>query len=597
MLFFLFAFTLLGAISYAAGVSVGYLFRALPLGYRLGDYWLAATWLGLLTLGNALLALSLLVPLTPLNGALLALVLCLPALTIGKRRLRWPALRQALWKRKSWLMAGGLIAVAVGAFLNRPSFVVDAGAYHIGSVEWLSRHGAVPGLALLNCTLGYGSAWFALVAPLNAGAFAGRAYNAANGFVYLLLGLQIVLAGSRAWRRAAQPADWFLLTTSVLMWLLATRFMGAILPSPSPDIPVALGLPTVAWAFFLSENAEGATRGDLPEPRLAAQLMALGLSGVKLNALPAAALCGLFLIAASRRASCLARATLGGVLLLAPSLATRVVMSGYPFFPARALGLGLPWEYASDRPEFTSAGIRAFAQWSGKPAPDGPDYPLRWLPHWIAHEPLAAGLMFLQLGALAWAWRRWRRWTPAMRWAFALAGLGALYVMAAAPALRFLLGYAVIALGVLLTDAAGQLAQRWRRSLPAVCQDGYARFSVAAPAGLLAAAILTLSLVSSNTERLIRQAIAAGRVTDGPDHAPGWLRPPRVRRIEYVAGDLPRDTTVARRRINDVEVVEPHAMCWDLPLPCSPPYHKTGFRLRDPQRGVAGGFIRGPNKP
>lgn len=116
-------------------------------------------------------------------------------------------------------------------------------------------------------------------------------------------------------------------------------------------------------------------------------------------------------------------------------------------------------------------------------------------------------------------------------------------------------------------------------------------------AGLLAAAILGLSLVPSKTERLIRQAIAAGRVTDGPDHAFGWLRSPRPRRIEYVAGELPRDTTVARQRVNDVDVVVPDAMCWDLPLPCSPPYHKTGFRLRDPQRGIAGGFVKGPNKP
>lgn len=184
-----------------------------------------------------------------------------------------------------------------------------------------------------------------------------------------------------------------------------------------------------------------------------------------------------------------------------------------------------------------------------------------------------------------------------MRWAFALAGLGALYVMAAAPALRFLLGYPVVALGVLLTDLAGLLARRWRRRPTPACLDGAAHFSVAAPAGALAAAILALSLVSSNTERLIRRAIAAGRVTDGPDYAPGWLRPPRVRRIEYVEGDLPRDTTVARRWVNDVEVVEPYAICWDLPLPCSPPYHKTGFRLRDPRRGVAGGFVRGPDKP
>jgi len=41
-----------------------------------------------LTLGNALLALSLLMPLTPLSGALLALMLGLPALTTGRAYMR-----------------------------------------------------------------------------------------------------------------------------------------------------------------------------------------------------------------------------------------------------------------------------------------------------------------------------------------------------------------------------------------------------------------------------------------------------------------------------------------------------------------------------
>ncbi|MFQ3581507.1 MAG: hypothetical protein SNJ49_06355 [Chloracidobacterium sp.] len=606
MLFLVLAWFLLGVVSYTVGVSVLHWFQALRTQHRLGDYWLAATWLGLLTLANALLGLSLVTPLTPLSGGLLALALSLPALTTGRADLRLPALRAALLGRAAhWPALAGLLAVATGALLNRPIFIIDAGAYHIGSIEWLTQHGTVPGLALLNPTLGYSSAWFALVAPFNAGCAAGRAYTVANGFVYFLLLLQILLVTRRVWQSATQPVDWFLLAVSGLTWLLVTRFLGGLVFSPSPDIPVILGLPVLAWLLFLPEVPLAGTHPSAAgQEKLAPWVMALGLAGVKLNALPILGLSMLFLLAGKPPARRLVHAAALGGLLIWPGIVTRVVASGYPFFPSRALPLGLPWQYEGSHPAFTSSGIRAFAQWSGQPVPPGLDYPGRWIPHWIAHEPVAVTLIGLQVVTVVWALRRWRWWTPAMRWGGALAALGSLYVLTAAPSLRFLMGYPVIALGLVLTDvfsggsaptrSTADLATRQRRF------PGLARYAngvgMGVVAGGLALGVAVAATRTTNTEQLIRQGIAAGRVTDGPDYAPGWLQPPRSRRIEYDDG-LPRDTSVTRQQVHDVEVIVPHAMCWDLPLPCSPPYHKVGFRLRNPQRGLAGGFVRASPKP
>lgn len=596
MLFFTSAFGLLAVTAYLIGVSMGYVSRALSLTHRLGDYWLAVTWVGLLTLGNALLGLSLLVPLTPLSGLLLALGLCLPALTTGRRHLRWREMWQRLRQEPSWLVAGVAVALGGGAFFNRPSFIIDAGVYHIGSIEWLAQYGTVPGLALLNWTLGYGSTWFALAAPFNAGPLAGRAYNVANGFIYCLLALQIILAGSRVWRRTAQPADWFLLIGSGLTWLLATRFLGAIIVSPSPDIPVIFGLLIVAWVFFLTEAP--VCPQDTGHTRFLAWLLALGLAGVKLNALPVVIIGGFFVLAGSRQPGYLLRAGLLGSLLLAPSIAARIVMSGYPFFPSRAFGLGLPWQYESQTPAFTAAGIRRFAQWSGQEAPPGTDYPLRWLPHWLEHERLAAGLLLVQLGVLIWSWQRRAQCTPAVQWGLGLATAGTLYVMTAAPALRFLLGYPVVAASLALASFIRLPAGHRLPAFVGQWQMRTAHLSVLMLTGFLTAALIGLATRSSNTERLIQRSIAAGTVTDTPDHAPGWVLPPRVRRIEYLEREPPvADTTVQRQHINGVEVTVPYAICWDLPLPCSPPYHKTGFRLRDIQRGLAGGFVTGPDKP
>lgn len=232
--------------------------------------------------------------------------------------------------------------------------------------------------------------------------------------------------------------------------------------------------------------------------------MALGLAGVKLNALPVVIIGGCFVFAANRQPEYLLRAGVLGALFLAPGVVARVVMSGYPFFPSRVFGLGLPWQY--ENPVFTTDTIRVFAQWSGQKVPPGPDYPLRWLPHWIAHERLATGLLLMQLGVLVWGWRRWRQWTPAFRWVLALSTAGTLYVMATAPSLRFLLGYPVVAISLGLAALILRLAARWQPGVAGMWWERTGHVSIFILAGFLTAALTWLSMLSSNTERLIQKA-------------------------------------------------------------------------------------------
>ncbi len=150
--------------------------------------------------------------------------------------------------------------------------------------------------------------------------------------------------------------------------------------------------------------------------------------------------------------------------------------------------------------------------------------------------------------------------------------------MATAPSLRFLLGYPVVAISLGLAALILRLAARWQPGVAGMWWERTGHVSIFILAGFLTAALTWLSMLSSNTESLIQKAIAAGKVSNTPDHAPGWIRPPRVRRIEYLEGEPPvADTTVRRQLINGIEVTVPHAICWDLPLPCSPPYHKNRF--------------------
>src|SRR5262249_829196 len=83
------------------------------------------------------------------------------------------------------------------------------GGYHFGIIKWLSRHGAVPGLALLYYGFGYTSSWFALAASFNDWILDGRLSVLSGGFAFLMLVLHLWLCLTRIFADRAKGEDWF----------------------------------------------------------------------------------------------------------------------------------------------------------------------------------------------------------------------------------------------------------------------------------------------------------------------------------------------------------------------------------------------------
>lgn len=146
--------------------------------------YIIALWLGLIALSVILLSLSLIVPLSTSVG--LALFTGLGCLSLLSRQTR-----QALFARQDRLfpnlIVGFWVGLAIAALCSQQITWFDSGLYHFGAIQWLSEHGAVPGVALINSKFGFTSAWYALAAALMPKFLSSQAGAVTNGFVFGLL--------------------------------------------------------------------------------------------------------------------------------------------------------------------------------------------------------------------------------------------------------------------------------------------------------------------------------------------------------------------------------------------------------------------------
>src|SRR3954465_6957108 len=177
MLLHLFCWAVVGVPCILLGIFVQQLSRPAPTAPG-ADRVIVALYLGLVLLSTGLLALSLLVPLSPIVLAIISL--CILARTLSHEgTLKECAPLFSLMDRR--ILAGLAALVAIAAFSAAdPVKVYDTGAYHYPLTRWLATTGTVPGLALLYGNFGYTSSWFALTAALDHGAFRGRLAGAFN---------------------------------------------------------------------------------------------------------------------------------------------------------------------------------------------------------------------------------------------------------------------------------------------------------------------------------------------------------------------------------------------------------------------------------
>jgi hypothetical protein len=543
-----------GLVLLAVGVPVGLaVLRVGGAGAATGaDRLVVAAWTGLLALGSVWLAASVVVPLTPLVGGALAAGLVAASLV------RAPSVR--VRARPRGLGAAVAILTVTSALFSRRVDLFDTGLYHAGIVEWLARFGTVPGVALLHGRLGFSSSWLALAAPFDAGFLHGRTLAALGTVAVALAVVHLILAGQRVLVGDVHPSDLFLvLGLAVVLVIVPDDLM----VSPSPDLPVAVLAVEVAW--LVARAFEGQ---DHDADLLAAALLGVGAAGVKLSALPLAAVAA---GVALRRVQQWRWIPAAAALVL-PTLVGNTVASGCPLFPARPC-LDAAWRVPGPELSRLTDAIRDFG-WDSIETSAVVTVALTAAlvaalvaaVALLGHRPAVGavvalavvglasrelrGVLLCAAGALA-LWSVATARLPGFRLLAGTALVGIALVVVTGPLLRFAFGFVAVALAVAGT---GVLLP----AVPAIGARAVRRY------GLLAAGL-----------------VAAGSIVyRGPSTAilPPPLPEARVRTV----------TTPGFAYAVPIRGTR----CWQAALPCASRPVPDDRRLRSPDEGIAGGFVR-----
>ena len=297
MLLDILAWTAVLASASVIGAGVLVAFGAHHL--RAGDRAVLGAWLGVIFLAIALLAVSLVIPLSPAVGVSTTAALGAVAAWVVRRDPHVKSRHQLTpdVTLPAWARGVGLVCIAIGAsaLASDPVTLYDSLVYHVSIIRGLSDLGTVPGVALLHNRLGHASAWFTLGAPFDAGALRDRAFNIPLGLALILVAAQASLAVARLAARRATGADAFLALSSMALLWAAVRYNSA---TPSPDVVTNALIVVVAWSLLTVPHLTPVVRSHpwhrWLTPRLLPFVLAVGASTMKLFAAPAAVAAALF---------------------------------------------------------------------------------------------------------------------------------------------------------------------------------------------------------------------------------------------------------------------------------------------------------------
>ncbi|MEL6468466.1 MAG: hypothetical protein AAFQ74_01955 [Cyanobacteria bacterium J06623_4] len=570
-------------------------------GYRM----VLSVWLGLGVLSILLLAIALVSPLTPGVGvgAIAAAVL----LCLSIRAVRAEMFYLAMQTSGRAVLVFAVSSVAIAIFTTQRVTWLDTGLYHYGAIQWFATHGATPGLALINRLFGFVSAWFALSAPFNPPQMLGRASAVLNGFILLLLTLQIVLSAvlikeqlttlnSDDWSplKLPQASALFLLISSCLSFVLVTQtsFLSAIVVSASPDIAVVLLTIITGWSILVVSESGRTGNFSMPSGRVRslvnADLIPMALAAatvsIKLTALPLLVVVVGFY--AFRQLTVL-RVIASGVflfILLLPFLWTQTLISGCPLYPSTFACFDLPWTLAPETVQDLASNTHGWGKWFGEP-PTEANRTLWLIQQWIGSNQssklmvvlllisVLSGIYFL-MRVKADKFPVGRLPASGLYGLIGLSWLGTAFVMLKAPLFRFGMGYLLLLPTLVLVAMSYALIQK------AVAKLRYSmrrRFSTIFTLVLLSAG---LALTIGMTGDVLRKEALRGSASS------------RLFSRVLVASPLPAVNTYTHTLNGIPYIITLHerSQCWSAALPCVSLLHSE-VKLRRPSVGIRGGFV------
>ncbi|MCW6036946.1 hypothetical protein K4A83_11820 [Spirulina subsalsa FACHB-351] len=432
---------ILGSISWIIGTGVLQHTHAVSI-TRLGDRTILALWLGISLLGVSLLATSLLFPLSPLLGAVVALLLILAALQHKNTRQELYKLPTHLSPKR--LVTYSLIALIIALFNAQPVTAYDTGLYHFPVIQWLSQHGTVFGLALLSYTFGYPSSWLALAAPFNLPTIGTHLAATTGGFALILCLAQGIISLERIWLKKHKFIDYFLLISSLICLPI---YIWLSLPiSPSPDVPL-LGLSIVVpWLILLLSQAPKPPQQTVIDASLIVLILAAAGLTIKLTGMVLFLTGSVFyLLFNTFSLKRLFTGIITSLILLFPMMSYGLITSGCPLYPAPLFCVNFfPWSVGTETAHQSAKVIQNCARWLCPPDKPPDAQPWDWVIPWLIDQRQATFLILCSLIFLYLLYRMWKQdriYIKGQAYLIALGSLGTLYMLYGSPSLRIGLGY------------------------------------------------------------------------------------------------------------------------------------------------------------
>lgn len=524
------------------------------------------------------------------------------------------------YKFEGWMGGFVVLAVIIAWFMAQPITVYDTGLYHYPAIKWLADYGAVSGLALFNFLLAYPSSWLALSAPFE-NLFPSQAGTIISGLTLLVTVAKLIPSLIRIQCNQSSFLDWFwILANAICLGLL---FSFGLLVSPSPDTGViCLGL----WLLFtwIKSISEPLTRQDFVPLGLA-----IAAFSYKMSALPLLVGVILWLLVRYRyhwRIILVVFASTG--IALSPVFLFGLQTSGCPLFPTSLFCLEqLPWSIGAQQAQALSRIIQEGARWQFVMEPPLQYTWLDWFVPWIFKQQRATFLLLCNLALFVFVlgramWQSLRCFLSSGRinistvvspyWSlWILVVLGTAIVLFGSPNVRFGVVYWSIMpslWGAKLCMARSPL--RWLNFwLVGLSVNLWIKPSLTLGLLLLVLVILSLLLQWRGSQLsplafVIGVFVLAISVTTKTSleqfrYQFNWVWPAPIQPKNEVA--------LVQQQLNDVVYVTPDPTfrwqrwpdrlaredrCWDAAPPCAPDITVPELQLRQPHRGVQGGFVR-----
>jgi hypothetical protein len=569
---------------------------------RIGDRFIIAVWLGVVILSVLLLAISLVLPLSALAGAIVTVSIVALALISPRTKTEFSTLLSVL--STQWIVGFIALEVGVAAFTTQVVTHFDTGLYHFQAIRWLSRFGAVPGLALIHSRFGFTSSWFTLAAPFNIGIFEARIGSLTGGFAFLLASLHLLICFTRLLKKRGLFEDWFLVIFSFLCLPIMSWHRMQV--SSSPDVPIIILTGVVAWIFIILSKRIKTEVNYIRNANLIPLILSTGAVTMKLSALPILLASGLFYIFETRLT--IRRILLGGAiifLLMLPVLVFGIITSGCPLYPSSVMCLDLPWSLGAKNAKEMSETINNWARWSGQPPATANSW--NWLGHWIeAERPAAFLLIYSILSTIGLTRLSNNNQVRGQGYVLALGELGVLFMMYSAPSLRFGLGYLCLLPAWLMAVYCNTQSPFMARvalviSGLTICWLGLSKIGLPILAATLIVYLVIWFYRHKLTDKVfiivllvfigiipLKRYIDVSR-KDIPNNQQRLLVPPKMQ--------MPNQSELLNKQINDIKYIAVdltlgNHQCWAVELPCTPSLAYENIKLRIPERGIGAGFVR-----